>query len=130
MAVEMSDHARRLLSLPLYASLGTVRPDNTPQVNPMWFDFDGARIRFTHIPSRAKYRNLQKNPAMSVMVLDPDTPFRYVEVRGSLVGEEPDPTGAFYVYLQKKYGSDSDDPPADAAERIILLMSVEHVSGQ
>ncbi|WP_066912744.1 PPOX class F420-dependent oxidoreductase [Millisia brevis] len=130
MAVEISEHAQRLLSLPLYGALGTVRPDNTPQVNPMWFDYDGEYIKFTHITSRAKYRNLQKNPAMSFMVLDPDTPFRYVEVRGRLVGEEADPTGAFYVHLQNKYGNDSDVPPPDAAQRVILLMSVEHVSGQ
>ncbi|MGY4720674.1 PPOX class F420-dependent oxidoreductase [Naumannella cuiyingiana] len=131
MATELTDHQRRLLEQPIYASLGTTRPDGTPQVNPMWFGWDGGdTIRFTHIPGRAKYRNLQANPAMSLMLLDPDNPFSYIEVRGRLVGVDPDPTGAYYVELQNRYGNPSTTPPPDAADRIVLQMSIDKVIGQ
>jgi len=80
-----------LLQRPIFASLGTIRPDNTVQVNPMWFDYDGQTVRFTHTTRRAKYRNLQHNPSMSLLLTDPDNPLRYVELRGRLVEIVPDP---------------------------------------
>lgn len=126
----LTDKQRQLLEQPIYAALGTVRPDNTPQVNPMWFGFDGEFLLFTHIPSRAKYRNLQQNPAMSLMLVDPENPFSYLELRGKLVEVVPDPTGAYYVQLQNRYGNPSTTPPPDAEQRVILKMSIESVTGQ
>jgi PPOX class probable F420-dependent enzyme len=77
-----------------YGHLGTIRPDDTVQVNPMWFQRVGDTLRFTHTTTRAKFRNLRYNPSMSLSVVDPDNPFRYLEVRGRLIAVEPDPTGA------------------------------------
>ena len=120
------ENYRRLLTEPFYGSLGTVRPDNTVQVSPMWFLYDGETIRFTHTTTRAKYRNLQSNPSMSLAVFDPEQQYRYIEVRGRLLEVIPDPTGAFYVVLGKRYGSADQQPPADSADRVILVMSIEH----
>lgn len=119
-----------LLERPLYGHLGTVRPDDTIQVNPMWFEFDGDTIRFTHTRKRAKYRNLQQNPAMSLSIIDPDNPFRYLEVRGRLVDVVPDPEGEFYVRLGRRYGNPAQQPPPDRADRVILVMSVEKTTKQ
>ena len=116
-----------LLERPLFGILGTVRPDATVQVNPMWFEYDGEHIRFTHTTKRAKFRNLQQNPSMSLAVLDPEDPMRYLEIRGRLVEAVPDPTGAFYVVLGKRYGNAAQQPPADSADRVILVMSIEKV---
>jgi PPOX class probable F420-dependent enzyme len=113
-----------LLDRPLFASLGTIRPDDTVQVNPMWFLWDGEHVRFTHTTKRAKYRNLQHNPAMSLLVVDPDNPQRFLEVRGALVEVIPDPTGAFYVQLGQRYGDPDAAPPPDKADRVILVMDV------
>jgi PPOX class probable F420-dependent enzyme len=130
MALDLTDAQRRLLELPIYAALGTVRPDGAPQVNPMWFAFDGEHLRFTHLRSRAKFRNLEANPGMAVSLLDPENPFSYLEVRGRLVDVVDDPTGAFYVELQNRYGNPSQDPPPDAAERVVLVMGVDRLLGQ
>jgi PPOX class probable F420-dependent enzyme len=118
-----------LLERPLFAHLGTIRPDDTVQVNPMWFEFDGEHVRFTHTSKRAKFRNLQHNPSMSVSITDPDDEYRYLEVRGRLVEVIPDPEGAFYVHLAERYGR-IQGPPADSADRVILVMSVDHTTIQ
>src|ERR1051325_9097028 len=55
-----------LLARPLYGHLATVRPDGTPQVNAMWFDWDGELLRFTHTTKRQKYRNVTANPAVAM----------------------------------------------------------------
>jgi PPOX class probable F420-dependent enzyme len=121
---------RRLLEEPNYGHLGTIRANDTVQVNPMWFQFDGERIRFTHTDKRQKFRNLQHNPSMSLSIIDPDNPFHYLEVAGKLVEVIPDPTGAFYVTLQNRYGNPSDVPPPDKADRVILVMSIERSTKQ
>ncbi len=119
-----------LLERPLYGHLGTIRPDDTVQVNPMWFEFDGEHLRFTHTTKRAKFRNLEHNPAMSLSIIDPDNQFRYLELRGKLVDVEPDPTGAFYVRLGRRYGNQGQQPPPDSADRVVLVMSIEKTTKQ
>jgi PPOX class probable F420-dependent enzyme len=121
---------RRLLELPLYGHLGTIRPDDTVQVTPMWFEFDGEHIRFTHTTYRQKYRNLHHNPSMALSILDPDNPFRYLEVAGRLAEVVPDPEGRFYVRLQNRYGNPSSRPPRDKVDRVILVMSVDRATKQ
>jgi len=124
-----ADYAE-LLENPNYGHLGTVRPDDTVQVNPMWFLRDGDTLKFTHTTKRAKFRNLQHNPSMSLSVIDPENPFRYLEVRGRLIAVEPDPTGEFYVVLGKRYGNAEQAPPPDSADRVILVMSIEKTTKQ
>jgi PPOX class probable F420-dependent enzyme len=117
-----------LLERPLFGSLGTIRLDDTVQVNPMWFEWDGEHVRFTHTTARVKYRNLQRNPAMSLLVTDPDDAMRYLELRGKLVDVIADPTGAFYVRLGQRYGNAGQQPPPDIADRVILVMDVATVA--
>jgi PPOX class probable F420-dependent enzyme len=119
-----------LLTEPNFGSLGTIRPDNTVQVNPMWFEYDGEVIRFTHTTKRAKFRNLQHNPSMAIAVMDPEKPTSYLEVRGKLIDTIPDPEGAFYVRLGQRYGNAAQQAPADKADRVILVMSVEKTTHQ
>jgi PPOX class probable F420-dependent enzyme len=125
MTLDIPHNLEYLLERPFFGSLGTVRPDGSPQVNPMWFERIDDTIRFTHTTKRAKYRNLLANPAMSFLVFDPDDPMVYLEVRGKLVEATPDPTGAFYVRLQNRYGNPSEQAPRDAADRVILVMSMD-----
>lgn len=117
-----------LITEPHIGYLGTIRPDGGVQVNPMWFRANDGALEFTHTTTREKYRNLQANPAMSLCVTDPQAPYRYVELRGRLSGIEPDPTGRFYQVLAARYGKRDEPAPADAADRVILVMSVERVS--
>lgn len=127
---EIPSHLLSLLERPLYGVLGTIRPDNTVQANPMWYEFDGKNLLFTHTSKRAKYRNLKRNPSMSLAVVDPENPLRYLEVRGELIQVEPDPSGAFYVRLAERYGMDNPAPPPDSADRVILTMDIRHHTSQ
>ena len=122
-------HLEFLLEQPIYAALGTIRPDDTVQVNPMWFERIGEEIHFTHTNKRGKYRNLQHNPSMSLAIVDPADPLTYLELRGHLSEVIDDPTGAFYVRLGKRYGNADQQAPADRADRVILVMSIDKALG-
>lgn len=119
---------RYLLEQPFFGHLGTIRPDDTVQVNPMWFEFDGEYVRFTHTTYRQKYRNLQRNPSYALSVIDPNDPGTYLEVAGKIVEITPDPEGAFYVQLGHRYGEADVEAPADKAQRVILVGSIERIT--
>ncbi|HKS46498.1 MAG TPA: PPOX class F420-dependent oxidoreductase [Amycolatopsis sp.] len=117
------EELRDLLERPLIADLATVREDGTPQVNPMWFAWDGEFIRFTHTNFRRKFRNIRANPAVAVSIIDPENPYRYLEVRGVVERIDPDPTGAFFVELAKRYDAPfGTNAPPDAADRVIFVV--------
>ena len=55
-------------------------------------------------------------------IIDPDNPYRYLEVRGVVEEIVPDPTGAFYMHLNDRYSGPLTEPPADKADRVILVV--------
>ena len=115
---------------PNFGMLGTIRPDDTVQVNPMWFEYDGEHVRFTHTNKRGKFRNLQRNPSMSLLLINDQIPQSYLELRGRLVEVVDDPEGDFYVRLGRRYGNPDTQPPPDKADRVVLVMSVERANGR
>jgi len=113
-----------LLTRPLIAHLGTVRPDGSPQVNPMYFLWDGTYLRFTHTSTRQKYRNVQADPRVSVCIEDPDQRPRFIELRGRVERMEPDPDAAFFAELAKRYSMGHVSPP-DAPVRVVMCVRPE-----
>ena len=118
---EVPETHRDLLERPLFAHLATLRPDGSPQSSVMWFAWDGKRVRFSHTRNRQKYRNLENDPRVSFHVLDPDNPYRTLEVRGRVESMVPDAEAAFYRSLQKRY--DLVVPVFDADVRVVITMA-------
>jgi PPOX class probable F420-dependent enzyme len=119
-----------LLTRPLFGHFATIRPDGAAQVNPMWFLWDGENLKLTNTTTRRKYRNVNQNPRVALSVIDPSRPYRYLEVRGSVVRIDPDPEGAFFQVLADRYGMAMDGPVGDAADRIVLVIRPDRVSAQ
>lgn len=119
---EIPEGYEKLLIQPNIVHLATVRPDGQPAVSPMWFAWDGELLRFTHTTRRVKFRNIESNPYVAVSVLDPAQPYQYLQVRGQVESVTPDPTGAFYVELAKRYGMENPAPPADSPDRVVIAV--------
>jgi PPOX class probable F420-dependent enzyme len=81
---KLSDSARRLLQAPVFAILSTVGPTGTPQSSVIWVRLDGDDILFSTIRGRLKTRNMERNPKVSLCAYDPEDPYAYVEVRGTV----------------------------------------------
>jgi PPOX class probable F420-dependent enzyme len=80
----------------------------------MWFAWDGHRARFSHTRTRQKIRNLAHEPRMSFLLVDPDNPYRTLEVRGRVESIAADTDATFYRSLQERYdfvvsGFDTND---------------------
>lgn len=85
------------------ANVATVGPNGEPQNNPVWFDWDGTHLMFSLTTTRQKYRNLKRDPRISMSVIDPSNLYRYIEIRGELVDIEADPNIDFISRMAKKY---------------------------
>jgi PPOX class probable F420-dependent enzyme len=113
-----------LLEKPTFAHLATIRPDGSPQSSVMWFAWDGERIRMTHTKTRQKFRNLADDPRLALSIADPDDPYRFLEVRGTLESiEDDDDQASFYQSLQQQYGQSYRI--ADADIRVVLTIRPE-----
>ncbi len=65
-----------------FANLAAIMPDGTPQVTPVWIDYVRGMVRHNTAKGRVKARNLRPGAAVALAILDPDNPYRYVQIRG------------------------------------------------
>jgi PPOX class probable F420-dependent enzyme len=118
-----------LLERPTFAHVATVGPNGEPQNNPVWFDWDGERISFSQTTGRQKVRNVQREPRVALSIIDPDNPYRYLEIRGVVERIDPDPDKAFIDKMAKKYlGADKYPWNQPGDERVVVVVRPEHTT--
>ncbi|MGE5827561.1 MAG: PPOX class F420-dependent oxidoreductase [Micromonosporaceae bacterium] len=94
---------RDLFDKKSFAHIATVGPDGTPQVTPVWIDYDGTHIRFNTARGRVKTKNLERNPTVAMSVQDPENPYRYVQVKGRVTEMTEKGADEHIDALAKKY---------------------------
>jgi len=119
---------RQILETAIFAYVSTIRgKDQLISTNPVGFDWDGETFRFSTLKSRVKYRNLQQDDRLTICILDPVAPTRYIEMRGRAILED-DPEGALNQKIfRKNMGRDFDLDEPDA-ERVIVTLVPEQIS--
>ena len=115
---------RHLLTDPVTVALVTMMPDGQPQCTPVWCDYDGTYILVNAGVGRQKDRNIRRNPRVTIMAVDPQDSFRYLEVRGvvDVITEDgaEDNMNALslsYTGKSKLYGKGA--PPREVEARVI-----------
>src|SRR6267378_2796946 len=63
-----------LLEKPAFGNLGTLMTDGSPQVTPVWVDYDGEFVRFNSAKGRVKDKNVRRDPRISISLQDPANP--------------------------------------------------------
>lgn len=94
---------RDLLERPAFAHLATIMPDGSPQVTPVWCDFDGTYVIVNSAKGRVKDRNMRANPHVALSIMDPENPYRYLEVRGRVAEITETGAEAHIDKMAKKY---------------------------
>src|SRR5712691_7790492 len=85
-----------------FANLATVMPDGSPQVTPVWFDYKDGVIRVNTAKGRVKARNMKQGTPVALAIMDPDNPYRYIQVRGRVRRVAEDGAVAHIDTLAKK----------------------------
>ncbi|MEU7003499.1 PPOX class F420-dependent oxidoreductase [Nonomuraea sp. NPDC046570] len=123
---ELGEGVRKLFDDPNYATVTSLNTDGSPQSTVVWVRTDGDDVLFSTVKGRRKSRNFERDPRTSILVIDPDNPYRYAEVRGTVVLED-DPSGALIQELAHKYtGQPWADQPG--TERLIVRIRPEKVT--
>ena len=118
-----------LLESTALAPLATIRPGDEPQNNPVWFDWDGEHVKFSQTKARQKFRNLKRNPRVAFSIVDPENPYRYLEVRGEVARVEEDPELNFISAMAKKYiGVDRYPYHQPGDERVVIFVEPRHTT--
>jgi PPOX class probable F420-dependent enzyme len=116
----LEDKVRELAEGATIAAVTTLLPDGTPMTQPLWVDTDGERLLLNTEVHRQKFRNIQRDPRITVTMVDPDNPYSYAEVRGRVVDTVTGPEARDHIdSLSRKYtGHDYRNPVQ--SERVIL----------
>ena len=129
MSAVIPEKYRDLFQKRAFASLGTLMPDGRPQVTPVWVDLEGDLVIFNSAKGRQKDRNVRRDPRVSLAIVDPENPYRYLEIRGSVVEITEDGADDNIDKLAKKYLGVDKYPYAQPSEtRVIYKIKPEHTT--
>ena len=105
---------RDLFEKKAFASLATLMADGKPQVTPVWCDFDGTHVLVNSAKGRIKDRNMRRDPRVSLALIDPENPYRYLQLQGRVVEITENGADQHIDKMAKKYlGQDKYPyPPA------------------
>ena len=125
MSTTIPENYRDLL-LAEVATLSTIGPDGRPQMSEVWFLAEGDTVSISLNSSRQKMKNLLANPRVTLFVIDPDNPFRTLEVRATAEVTE-DPGLEFLSRLLALYGTDLESFQAPKDDRVVVTLHASRI---
>jgi PPOX class probable F420-dependent enzyme len=110
-----------------FASLATAMSDGSPQVTPVWFDYKDGLVRVNTAKGRVKARNMKPGAPVALAIIDPDDPYRYLQLRGR-VGRVTEEGALVHIdALAKKFLGADKYPYAQPGE-VRLMCEIEPTS--
>jgi PPOX class probable F420-dependent enzyme len=129
MSEAIPDKYRDLFTKRAFASLATLMPDGRPQVTPVWCDVEGDYVLINSAKGRQKDRNLRRDPRVALSIIDPENPYRYLEIRGRVVEITEDGADAHIDKMAKKYLGVDKYPYRQSGEtRVLYKIHPEHTT--
>ena len=123
----LPDNAKAWLDGTSFPVVGTVDPDGRPQLSVVWAKRDGDDVLFSTLRDRRKGRNLAREPSITLLVTNPETPYEYVEIRGTAEMVD-DPGGALIKELGRRYnGEEFTEPEEKSARRVVVRVTADHI---
>jgi PPOX class probable F420-dependent enzyme len=111
-----------------FAQLATVMPDGSPQVTPVWCEFDGTYVVINSAKGRTKDRNMRRNPNVALSIQDPENPYRHLSIKGKVVEITENGADAHIDKLSKKYTGRDVYPNRRSGEvRVIYRIAPEKI---
>jgi PPOX class probable F420-dependent enzyme len=110
-----------------FLTLATVGEDGFPQVSEVWFLTEEGQVAMSLNTRRQKVKNLETEPACTLLLLDLQNPYRYLEIRGTAV-VTPDDDRAFAERVGAKYNADLREHDAPGDRRVVVRVVPVHVN--
>ncbi len=124
----LSDEQKQFFRKANFGHLATLEPDGSPQVTPVWIDVDDEHIIINTAKGRQKVRNVERDPRVSVEVVEQGNPYSMLSVKGKVVGMTTEGADEHIDALAKKYlGQDTYPFRQPGEERLIMRIQPEKV---
>lgn len=129
MSQSIPEKYRDLFTKRAFASLGTLMSDGSPQVTPVWVDLDGDLVVVNTARGRQKDKNMRRDPRVSLAIIDPENPYRYIEIRGRIAEITEEGADAHIDKMAKKYlGADKYPYRQSGEVRVMFKIQAEKTS--
>jgi PPOX class probable F420-dependent enzyme len=109
------------------AILATIMDDGSPQATPIWFDIEGDTLCFNTARGRVKDRNISARPRVAVVIVDPDDPYRYLQLRGSVESSSTEGAREHIDRLAQKYLGTPSYDSYQGETRVTYCIRIESV---
>jgi len=126
-----------LLTKPIVATLTTIAPDGIPENTAIWTDWDGEHVLVNTADGRRKPENIRNNPNVALFVLDPENPYRWIDVRGVVEEMVPDEDYTYinsvaklYAGVDEYYGGVAPIEQKGKEDRLLIKIKPVRVASQ
>ena len=129
MASTVPDSHKDLFQKPAFGSFTTLMPDGSPQTTPVWVDLVDGNVIVNTALGRQKDKNVRHDPRVALTLIDPDNPYRYLEIRGRVNEVTQDGAEQHIDKMAKKYLGQDEYPWARPGEhRVLIKITPERIS--
>jgi PPOX class probable F420-dependent enzyme len=129
MSQSIPDKYRDLFTKRAFASLATLMPDGSPQVTPVWVVLEGDLVLVNTARGRQTDKNMRRDPRVAMAIIDPENPYRYLEIRGRVAEITEENADAHIDKMAKKYlGADKYPYRQPSETRVIFKIQPERVN--
>lgn len=128
MATVPASHSDLLTTKLAFAHVATLNSDGSPQVTPVWIDFDGTNVLLNTAKGRVKAKNFAREPRVALSIIDPENAYRYLGIQGRVIEMTEAGGDAHIDKMAKKYlGKETYPYRAPGEVRIIVKIAPEKV---
>ncbi len=125
---EITDSAINLFRGKNFGFIASLMNDGSPQLTPVWIDYDGQFLLVNTAEGRTKQKNFARDPRVAISVIDQNNPYNMVSIRGKVVQQTSDGADEHIDRLAKRYlGVDKYPFRAPDEKRIILQIKPEKI---
>ena len=123
----LNDKQQQFLDNPFVGVVTTLRPDGSPHSTVVWVDQKNGEVSFNTAYGRAKPSNLEQDPRVSLVVIDPSDTYKWIAVdgRASLTTDGAD--GQIDRLAKKYLGKDEYPWRKAVEERVTVKIDPVHV---
>jgi len=101
--------------------ISTINSDGSPQLTPVWGDYDGEHVLVNTAEGRLKHKNVLRDPRVAISVVDHSNPLNMTTIKGKVIEIIPDYDYVHANKLTKQYmGIDEYPFKRDGEKRIIF----------
>jgi len=127
----IEEHVKSLAQGKNFAAFTTLLPGGQPMTHVMWVDASDEHVLINTEVGRQKWKNVERDPRVTVTIIDAANPYHYAEVRGEVVEVVKGPEAREHIdQLSQKYVGQPYDPSAIKTERVILRITPDRPRGQ